>query len=87
MTGGAHSYTCAPKGLPYTRPAMGYSASFRCVAGCPGNWPVTTVIYHCPTCGGLLEVRHDVAALKERSAAEWIQLFEQRYRTTKWPYG
>jgi len=66
---------------------MAYSASFRCVAGCAGSWPVTTVIYHCPTCGGLLEVKHDVAALKQRSAAEWTQLFESRYRTTKWPYG
>ena len=66
---------------------MGYSASFRCVAGCSGSWPVTTVIYHCPTCGGLLEVRHDLDALKQRSASEWMRLFEQRYKSTKWPYG
>ena len=32
-------------------------------------------------------MRHDLDALKQRSAKEWIALFEQRYRTTKWPYG
>lgn len=66
---------------------MAYSAAFRCVAGCPGRWPVTQVIYHCPQCGGLLEVSHDVAALRDRSAAAWMKLFEQRYKTTQWPYG
>jgi threonine synthase len=66
---------------------MAYSAAFRCVAGCPGRWPVTQVIYHCPQCGGLLEVSHDVEALRDRSAAAWMKLFEQRYKTTQWPYG
>jgi threonine synthase len=66
---------------------MAYSASFRCVAGCPGSWPVTQVIYHCPQCGGLLEVQHDLTALKDRSPTAWMKLFEQRYKTTQWPYG
>jgi threonine synthase len=66
---------------------MAYSAAFRCVAGCPGRYPVTQVIYHCPQCGGLLEVSHDVEALRDRSAAAWMRLFEQRYKTTQWPYG
>jgi threonine synthase len=66
---------------------MAYSASFRCVAGCPGSWPVTQVIYHCPQCGGLLEVKHDLTALKDRSPTAWMKLFEQRYKTTQWPYG
>jgi threonine synthase len=66
---------------------MAYSAAFRCVAGCPGRWPVTQVIYHCPQCGGLLEVHHDVQALRDRSATAWMKLFEQRYKTTQWPYG
>jgi threonine synthase len=66
---------------------MAYSASFRCVAGCPGSWPVTQVIYHCPQCGGLLEVEHDLTALRDRSPTAWMKLFEQRYKTTQWPYG
>src|SRR5262249_1025019 len=38
-------------------------------------------------CGGLLEVTHDVDALRDRSAAAWMKLFEQRYKGTAWPYG
>jgi threonine synthase len=36
------------------------------------------IVYRCESCGGLLEVRHDVDALKQRSAAEWKQLFDSR---------
>jgi len=64
-----------------------YSCQFRCIAGCEGAWAVTEPIYRCPRCGGLLEVAHDVAALRDRSAAAWMKLFEQRYKGTLWPYG
>lgn len=66
---------------------MAYSAAFQCVAGCPGRYAIDEVIYTCPTCGELLEVRHDIDALKKRSAAEWARLFDQRWMTTQWPYG
>ena len=36
----------------------------QCVRGCPGRYDVFEVIYRCPTCGGLLEVVHDVEALR-----------------------
>jgi len=73
--------------ISYTRAPMGYSAEFRCVAGCAGSYPLDQVIYQCPTCGELLEVRHDVDALKARSAAEWVRTFDQRWMTTQWPFG
>ncbi|HLU67985.1 MAG TPA: threonine synthase, partial [Kofleriaceae bacterium] len=45
-------------------------------------------IYRCPTCGDLLEVRHDMEALaRRRSASEWTDLFDQRFMSTQWPYG
>jgi threonine synthase len=66
---------------------MGFSAEFRCVAGCAGGYPLDQVIYRCPRCGGLLEVVHDVAALRERSATEWKHLFETRWRSTEEPWG
>ncbi len=66
---------------------MGYSAVFRCVAGCQGSYPLDEVIYVCPSCGGLLEVRHDIEALRDRSAEEWKKLFDERWMTRKWPYG
>lgn len=37
--------------------------------------------------GGLLQVVHDMDALRQRSAEEWKQLFDQRARRTEWPYG
>lgn len=64
-----------------------YSAEFRCFKGCAGSWPVTQAIYSCPTCGGLLEVHHDIEALKKRSGPSWTKLFDERYRLNQWPYG
>jgi threonine synthase len=66
---------------------VSYRAQFRCIAGCPGSYPLDTIIYLCPTCGGLLEVAHDLDALRDRSAAAWMRLFDERYKRTAWPYG
>jgi threonine synthase len=66
---------------------MEYRCSFRCVAGCEGSYDVEEVIYHCPKCGELLEVRHDLDALRRRSAAAWIKLFDERSGSSRWPYG
>ena len=66
---------------------MPYSASFRCLAGCSGSFPLTRPIYRCPACGGLLDVAHDMAALEDRSADAWMKLFDDRYKRTAWPYG
>jgi threonine synthase len=64
-----------------------YSASFRCFSGCAGSYPLTRPIYRCPSCDGLLDVVHDVEALRDRSAASWMRLFDDRYKRTAWPYG
>jgi len=66
---------------------MAYRAVFRCIAGCPGEHALAQPIYNCPTCGDLLEVSHDVDALRTRSAAAWMHLFDSRYKRTEWPYG
>jgi threonine synthase len=64
-----------------------YRAVFRCFAGCDGEYPLTQALYRCPKCDGLLEVAHDMEALRERSASAWIKLFEDRWMRTQWPYG
>jgi threonine synthase len=64
-----------------------YRAAFRCFSGCPGEYPLTEALYRCPQCDGLLEVAHDIEALRERSASAWIKLFEDRWMRTQWPYG
>ncbi len=66
---------------------MDYRAWFQCAAGCYVRYPLNEVVYQCHKCGELLEVRHDVAALKHRSAAGWIRLFDERYMRTEWPHG
>ena len=66
---------------------MNYDAWFQCVQGCEQRHELNEVIYRCPTCNSLLEVKHDVDRLKTRSAAVWMSLFEKRYMRTAYPYG
>ena len=66
---------------------MNYDAWFQCSEGCDETYPLTEIIYRCRNCDGLLEVQHDIDALKERTAADWKTLFEQRYMRTQYPYG
>jgi threonine synthase len=64
-----------------------YRASFRCIAGCPGEHALDEIIYRCPRCQNLLEVVHDLESLKHRSASAWMKLFDDRYLRTQWPLG
>lgn len=66
---------------------MPYRAYFRCFRGCPGEYSMFEVIYTCPTCGGLLEVHHELEPLRQQSGTQWQALFDRRVGTTKWPYG
>ncbi len=62
-------------------------AVFRCFAGCDGDFPLTQAIYRCPKCDSLLEVRHDLEALAQRSGHEWKKLFDDRYKSSQFPYS
>jgi threonine synthase len=64
-----------------------YQAWFRCTSGEHGQWSLEDVLYRCPTCDGLLEVAHDLDALRARSPSAWMKLFDDRYKRTAWPYG
>jgi len=67
---------------------MPYKAWFQCInEKCNETYPLNTVIYRCKSCDSLLEVRHDMKALAHRSAKAWMKLFEDRYKSTQWPYG
>jgi threonine synthase len=67
---------------------MPYRAWFQCIrAECGLTYPLNSIIYRCAQCGGLLEVRHDLRALSQRSGIAWMRIFDDRYRATQWPYG
>ena len=63
------------------------SARFRCLAGCAGEWPLTQAIYRCPSCDGLLDVVHDIDALRGTRPDAWKAIFDARYKRTVWPFG
>ncbi len=67
---------------------MSYRAWFQCInPQCGATYPLRSIIYQCRQCQALLEVRHDVPALARRDAKAWMKLFEDRYKSTQWPYG
>ena len=66
---------------------MSYNAWFQCINGCPGQYSLLEIIYRCPSCGDLLEVRHDMEALRTRAAAAWVKLFDDRVGQNVYPYG
>jgi threonine synthase len=57
---------------------MALSAWFECFSGCGVRYSLEEILYRCPKCGSLLEVRHDVAALQSRPGKEWKALFDAR---------
>jgi threonine synthase len=67
---------------------MSYRAWFQCInEKCNEQYPLNKIVYRCKTCDSLLEVKHDMQALAHRSAKAWMKLFEDRYKSTQWPYG
>jgi threonine synthase len=55
-----------------------FSCWAECIRGCEGRYPIDRAPLDCPECGGLVDVVHDVSALRIRSAAEWRALFRAR---------
>jgi threonine synthase len=72
---------------PEVSAATDYRAWFQCIAGCPKQYSLKEIIYRCPQCGNLLEVRHDLQRLRQHSPEYWKQLFDSRFLRNQWPYG
>ncbi len=66
---------------------MPYHSWLECIRGCGRRYAIDDVIYRCQDCGGLLDVEHDLEALKKRSPSGWMRLFDRRIRVNQWPYG
>src|SRR6266705_4444816 len=67
---------------------MSYRAWFQCInPHCGATYPLNSIVYQCQKCGSLLEVQHDLEALRQRDANGWKKLFEERYKSNEWPVG
>ena len=67
---------------------MSYQAWFQCInQRCRASYPLNSVVYRCKTCGSLLEVQHDLHTLANCDAKTWMRLFDDRCKSTEWPYG
>lgn len=67
---------------------MSYRAWFQCIReDCGKTYELDEIVYRCEACGSLLEVQHDLERLRKRDAKAWMKLFEDRYKTTEFPYG
>ena len=65
-----------------------YRSWFQCIdEECGETYKLNEIVYKCKSCGNLLEVVHDVELLKKRSAQDWRDLFDGRYRKQSWPFG
>jgi threonine synthase len=65
-----------------------FKAAFYCCADC-GEPPhaLSEIIYTCPRCSSLLEVRHDLGALKTKTGSQWREHFDRRLGAIKWPFA
>lgn len=67
---------------------MSYKAWFQCInKQCGETYPLNKIIYNCNSCGSLLEVQHNMKALRKRDPESWKRLFEKRYKSNQWPFG
>ena len=66
---------------------MKYSAHFVCINGCPEKHSLYKIIYVCPKCGSLLEVRHDLVNISQKSPESWKSEIDSRVASMKWPYS
>lgn len=65
---------------------LNFSAYFQCIhENCKSTYPLDEVIYTCKKDGELLEVQHDMEALKRIPAKEWKNLFDSRLGSVRFP--
>ena len=66
---------------------MNYNSWYECIRGCGRRYSIYDIVYQCEDCGGLLDVEHDLDALKTSNSAAWKSLFDERTRSNTWPFG
>ena len=64
-----------------------YNCWYQSIENPNHQYDIREIIYRCPNTGSLLEVEHDLEALKTQTPDYWKELFATRYRKQQWPYG
>jgi threonine synthase len=59
---------------------------YKCIQGCGCKYSLEDVVYRCENCGGLLDVQHNIGALREITAEQWKSNFEARNRSPEHPF-
>ena len=54
-----------------------YIRWYECIRGCGRRYSIFDVVYNCEDCGGLLDVEHDLEALKQSTGEEWKTIFQE----------
>jgi threonine synthase len=68
--------------------SMSFNCWFQCInSECARQYKMHEIIYRCEDCGSLLEVTHDLEALRCYDGKKWKSLFDKRYKTAEWPCG
>lgn len=86
------SVTSPPPSPPPPPLTLKFSAKYVPFTSISTNFPTSEsysldeVVYRSRD-GGLLDVQHDMNALKQFDGQYWKNLFDSRVGTTKWPYG
>ncbi len=65
---------------------MTYDAWFVAQDDPEERYPLTDVVYYSKS-GALLDVEHNMDALRQHTPTEWKALFDSRWMRTSWPYG
>ena len=55
-----------------------FTAWFECFAGCGRKLSLEDIVYRCPDCDSLLEVRHDIDALRTVAPEKWKETLATR---------
>lgn len=63
-----------------------YSSWFESIANPNERYKIDEVVYT-DTEGGLLQVSHDIEALRQSPPEKWRRLFDERSHKTGWPFG
>ena len=55
-----------------------FTAWFECFSGCGIRLSLDDIVYQCPKCDGLLEVRHEIEALRSVTPEKWKEMLSSR---------